>query len=336
MIKISRKFVFALLSTTLLASCGGGGSTASVDDGPNAARKAAAEATAVNNALCKAVQPFYWEIGDQTGALASGSVGNRSDGSQWKATDIMSIASSSKWLYGAYAVEKLGGVLDATNDIPFLNFTSGYSNFSNSACQSTDTVAACLNGARNATEAANAVFHYNAGHFQTHASTPVIGLGPKVNATLATEIQRLLGADVAVQYTEPQLAGGGKMTPQSYASFLRKLLGPTPALKLGGLLGAHATCTRASTSCNASAPSVVPENWHYSLGHWVEDDPTTTPSSNFAYSSGGAFGFYPWVDFPKTLYGLLAREDISAGGEGFSSGQCGRLIRLAWKTSTQQ
>ena len=34
----------------------------------------------------------------------------------------------------------------------------------------------------------------------------------------------------------------------------------------------------------------MPEDWHYSLGHWVEDDPSAPGgASNFAYSSGGAF-----------------------------------------------
>jgi len=325
----------ALLLCLTLAACGGGGdSSTSVVTDPNDARMTAAVDTATNNPLCKAVRPFYWEVGDKLGVLVSGSVGTKTDGSQWKRTDVVAIASASKWLYGAYAVELKGGELDAASDVPFLNFTSGYSNFKNSDCQSSDTVGICLNGGRDIAEANAAAFHYNAGHLQTHAAAN--GLGPKDNSSLTTEIKRLLGSDVAVVYTEPQLAGGGKMSAQSYANFLRKMMGDAPTLKLGGLLGSHATCTREGTNCNASAPAVVPEDWHYSLGHWVEDDPATTPSSNFAYSSGGAFGFYPWIDFSKTLYGIISREDISLTGEGYDSGQCGRQIRLAWKTGVAQ
>jgi hypothetical protein len=248
----------------------------------------------------------------------------------------MNIASSSKWLFGAYAVEVRGGVLDPVNDIPLLNFTSGWSNFSNASCQNNDTVATCNNGARDTNEQANHIFHYNAGHLQTWAAS-YAGTANRVNATLATEMQRVLGNDVALQYFEPQLAGGVSTTPSSYANFLRKLLGPTPALKMGTLLGTNATCTLTSASCNASAPNVVPEAWHYSMAHWVEDDASTNKTDDyFAYSSGGALGFYPWVDKTKTLYGLIAREQIGLGGEGYDSGQCGRMIRVAWKTGTEQ
>ena len=108
----------ALLSCITLASCGGGGnSSTSVVTDPNDARMTAAVDTAVKNPLCKAISPFYWEIGDQSGVLVSGSVGTKSDGNAWKRTDVMSIASSSKWLYGAYAVEVKGGSLSETNAV---------------------------------------------------------------------------------------------------------------------------------------------------------------------------------------------------------------------------
>ena len=42
---------------------------------PAANSGTAAAATARNNSLCIAIQPFYWEIGDQDSALASGSLG---------------------------------------------------------------------------------------------------------------------------------------------------------------------------------------------------------------------------------------------------------------------
>jgi hypothetical protein len=341
---IDPKFSAAtLIACVMLASCGGGGSSSSSDVQPPPPppplptdSKTAATNTANNNPLCKAIAPFYFEIGDSTGMLHSGAVGTKSNGSQYKRTDSMNIASSSKWLFGAYAVEVRGGALDPVNDVPLLNFTSGWSNFNNANCQNNDTVASCNNGARDTNEQANHIFHYNAGHLQTWAAS-YAGTANLVTATLASEVQRVLGSDVAIQYFQPQLAGGVTTTAASYASFLRKLLGPTPALKMGTLLGTNATCTLTSATCNASAPNVVPEAWHYSMAHWVEDDASTNKTDDyFAYSSGGALGFYPWVDKTKTLYGLIAREQIGLGGEGYDSGQCGRLIRVAWKTGTAQ
>ena len=39
-------------------------------------------------------------------------------------------------------------------------------------------------------------------------------------------------------------------------------------------LGTHAVCTNPATCANAEfAPSPPGESWHYSIGHWVEDDP---------------------------------------------------------------
>jgi hypothetical protein len=316
-----------------LAACGGGSSGVQASD-PLAGSTAAATATASNNALCRAIQPFYWEIGDRNGSLASGSQGSRSTGQPWRATDAMSVASASKWIYAAYAVQAAGGALDPVDDIPFLNFTSGHSNFSNADCPADGTVAQCLNGGQDMLEAANATFHYNAGHFQTHAVGH--GLGPLDKVQLASAIRAQIGPELALSYIEPQLAGGARMTPADYGAMLRKMLGPDPSLLIGRLLGAHAVCTRASTSCVAALPSVVPEDWHYSLGHWVEDDPATTPASNFAFSSAGAFGFYPWIDATRSYYGIVAREDLGALGEGYSSAQCGRLIRLAWLTQREQ
>lgn len=80
------------------------------------------------------------------------------------------------------------------------------------------------------------------------------------------------------------------------------------------------------------APIPPGESWHYSIGHWVEDDPVV---GDGAFSSPGAFGFYPWIDATKSYYGILARNVSGAGSVG-DSVDCGRLIRKAWTTQTPQ
>lgn len=324
-----------LSSVMIMASCGGGG-----DSGTSAttAAAAAAAATASSNSLCNAIRPFYWEIGDRTGVLASGSVGTG-----FTADTTVNIASASKWLFAAYVIEKYG---DVAANVPYLNFTSGYSNFDNSLCLPSQTVAQCNNGAINVAEASAVppIFHYQGGHMQQFAATDSVLSGLHIG-TLAAEINSRIGNDVGLAYVEPQPPGGVQTTAREYAVFLRKLLvGASPSLRLGGLLGTHAVCTQPSATCNASIETAakLPDNFHYSLGHWIEDDPAATPSSNFAYSSAGAFGFYPWVDAGRTLYGIVSRQDPSVvgetegTGEGYSSIRCGRLIRLAWKTGVAQ
>ena len=98
-------------------------------------------------------------------------------------------------------------------------------------------------------------------------------------------------------------------------------------------LGTSAVCTNPATCADALfTPIPSTESWHYSIGHWVEDDPAV---GDGAFSSAGAFGFYPWIDSTKTWYGVLARV-LPAQEEGYASAQCGRLIRKAWVTGVTQ
>jgi CubicO group peptidase (beta-lactamase class C family) len=314
----------------------------------NAERAAAAQATASDNALCTGITPFYWQIGDQNGALASGTGGTGTlppPGANTK----MAIASSSKWLFGAYAAEVRRGAMTPA-DIKYLTFHSGYTNFN--SCSNDSTVSSCLSepGAVGGTNgdhlpATDGHFFYNGGHMQVMATT--IGLGPDNNGLLASAMMGDLGNQIALAYTQPQLAGGAVMSANDYAVFLRNLLNGTYILNT--LLGSNAVCTHTnSQECpsamfspvNQSRPGgpndVTNESWHYSLGHWVEDDPVV---GDGAFSSPGRFGFYPWVDANKTYYGVLARFDAvhvddpnPKDASYITSVKCGRLIRRAWET----
>ena len=125
-----------------------------------------------------------------------------------------------------------------------------------------------------------------------------------------------------------------------YARFLRATL--KGDLQMGALLGSHAVCTNPQTCPKEAVKTPIPqtETWHYSVGHWVEDDPKV---GDGAFSSPGAFGFYPWIDASKTFYGIVAREDRSGLRSDDSdqkpavqSVDCGRLIRAAWLSGQAQ
>jgi len=295
----------------------------------NAQRETAATATAnSSNNDCAPIRPFYWEIGDSSAKLASGSIGSAAP----VASTSMNIASASKWLYGAYVAQRKNGVLSTTDDVPFLNFTSGYTNFTLPFCEPGGTVEDCLDGSKGAQDSATiGDFFYNSGHMQKHAST--LGLGTLDNAGLADEIRSEIGTDIALTYTQPQLAAGVEMTPDSYARFLRKML--SGGLRMGAMLGRNAVCTNpGDPDCTSAIYSPINidsnESWQYSLGHWVESDPVV---GDDAVSSPGSFGFYPWIDSSRTYYGIVARE-VSQGY--YESVQCGRLIRRAWLTGEAQ
>lgn len=316
---------YGLLAFALwLVSCGGGGA----DPFPaptETERVTAATVTAQSAAnACAAIQPFYWEVGNRAAASASGSVG----GTTYSAASAMNIASASKWLYGAYVVQRRDGVL-APDDIKYLTFRSGYTSFS--TCLPGNTVTQCAQRANNGdyTAADDGRFAYGGGHMQQHAAN-LMGLGALDSAGLAAELQSQIGVDIAMTYSQPQPAGGVVSTASDYARFLRKLL--RDELLLGAALGTNKVCTN-PTACSTAVNTPVPldESWSYSLGHWVEDDPGR---GDGAFSSAGAFGFYPWIDAGKTTYGIVARE--AGAGSGTASMYCGRLIRKAWFTGAAQ
>jgi len=329
----------ASLAAALLAACGGGGGDTGsntpvptpVPAGPtDAQRSTAASATALSTTnACAAIQPFYWEIGDKTARIASGSVNAAGNSTTYAATTQMAIASASKWLYAGYVAQKRQGALTAA-DIQFLNFRSGYTSFS--TCLPGQTVDSCVAYLNNGvhSDATDGQFDYGGGHMQKHASLE--GLGALDNAGLAAEVRAQIGTDVGLAYSQPQPAGGGVSSAEDYAPYLRKLL--AGSLRMASVLGTNPVCTNPTTCPVGQAvytPIPTNESWHYSIGHWVEDDPVV---GDGAFSSPGAFGFYPWVDASKTWYGVLARRDSSGGG--VDSAYCGRLIRKAWVSGVAQ
>ena len=344
--RIARIATLTLL-TSLVAACGGGGSSPSpaptptptptpapvlAPPAPNpppppppapaptptVAQRAAAAASAASQAAdCVAVQPFYWSVGDASGKLGDGSVGAAPP----VASTIMAIASASKLVYGAYVAEERAGVLTDT-DVKFMNFESGYTDFA--SCQPGDTVASCEAEGTNATyESANdGKFYYGGGHMEKHANDN--GLAALDDAGLASAINTALGT--SFNYSQPQLAGGIYTSATDYGSFLQRIV--AGELRISALLGSHPVCTQPSTCATAVYTPIPSEADHYSIGHWVEDAPGV---GDGAFSSPGAFGFYPWISHDKTLWGTLARSAKNSDEqEGVASMLCGRRIRAAW------
>jgi hypothetical protein len=268
--------------------------------------------------LCKNLGDYYWEIGDKNGKLLSGSSnGNISSGT------IILIASASKLVFAAYIVERIQGNL-SSKELPYLQMISGYDNLNPLLCSSrlTETPLDCFNTRNNNKINTDHIgkFSYNGGHFQKLMID--IGIGDLDNSELTKDLQNILGSDIKISYTSPQSAGGMSSSPAEYAKFLQKIL--RGELYITNLLGSNPVCTLPGICSNAvSSPS--PYDWHYSIGHWVEDD----ENSDGAHSSAGAFGFYPWISQDKIYYGILARykRQLKAGVD---SAVCGKLIRRAF------
>lgn len=307
----------ALSVGLLLAACGGGSSTpAAVDD---AQRAAAASATANNHPDCLATTlgPYYWELGDGDGVLASGSVGDGAPGPNTR----MRLYSASKWIYAAH-VAQMNGLRD--EDVPYLNFTSGHTLFGLPACPGAADVQSCGH-ASSIDPATVGRFVYDSGHMQHHAQV-TMGLGAADNAALTAAITASLG-ESGFAFEQPHLAAGIEGSAQGYAHFLRRIL--RGELVMAGGLGAHAVPADGN---DAGGPTWGNEHWRYALGHWVESDPATGDGS---FSSTGAAGFYPWIDADRRLYGILAREQLAQQNAPYRSVTCGRLIRRAWRSGAE-
>lgn len=287
-----------------------------VDPAPTDAAPLRAAAAAADDPACEVAHPFYWEIGDAKGALASGTAG----GDRHAPDDRMLIASASKWIFAAYVAERIGETMTAaTRDA--LRMRSGYVGHESSGCRNADTVADCLvDGGAEYDASAAGRFYYDGGHFQKLAVD--LGLGGLDADGLGQDITETLGSGVEVRFSVPQPAGGMYMKPSAYARFLQNLL--SGQYVLSGMLGVDAVCTRPQ-SCAAAVYSPAPLAWHYSLGHWVEDDST----GDGALSSAGLLGFYPWIDADKEHYGLIARASLDIGAS-VQSALCGAAIRRAF------
>jgi hypothetical protein len=270
---------------------------------------------------CATNRPFYWEVGDAEGRLASGSVPAEGNSAVYEADTSIEIASASKWLYASYVVERNQGTL-SEEDVRHLTLRSGYASFL--ACLPRDTVGGCMDRLENGTYDASldGVFYYGGGHMQAHAI--LLGLGDLDAQGLASEVRSQLGTDIALDYSLPEPSGGASMTPAQYGAFLRKML--SGELRMGAMLGTDAVCASPESCPDDAVMTAAPrdEVWKYSLGHWVESDPDV---GDGAFSSLGLFGFYPWIDSSSTWYGLVATEQLS---DVVASLECGRSIRAAW------
>lgn len=310
-----------LLAAAAVASGCGGSGPASAGGPTLEARIAAAGQVAAADPACQAIAPFYWEIGDAGGAVASGAAGTGVG-----PDTPLALASASKLVFGAYVLERRGDAGLGAADLEALRMLSGRVGFANLSCALAGTVQECADVGTNTTLTPAEVgrFHYDGGHFQAWAVAE--GLGDLDDAALAAEYERLLGSDLDLTFTSPQPAGGMRGSGAVYGRFLRKLLAGT--LRMGAMLGTSPVCT-SPASCATATYSPVPEAWHYSLGHWVED----APGGDGTFSSPGAFGFYPWIDASRTWYGVLARQDPGDGAY-WASVLCGRLVRKAFLTGT--
>ncbi len=347
----SKNLGAACAVAVLLTACGGGGDSPAADGSTTtdatASAVPAADAVAppLDRAIAAARQAaatdpdcapekmgdFYWEIGNATGSTPI--VSNSEGGGTVTASSRFAIASASKFLFGAYVLEKKGIDQVRSNPALFngLRFLSGYTGFDETACSGTATAGECfaVGGATTADPKTTGLFDYDGGHDQKLAAQD-LGMYDYTARQISQEYQATLGLPASMFMTplDPILAGGMQSDATDYAQFLRKVM--NQQLVIGAHLGEDAVCADPFT-CPAqvaySPAEALGEPWSYSYNYWVESEHGNGTVD--AYSSAGKFGFYPWITPNRKYYGIVSRHDTTPTAAAVSV-LCGRQIRKAF------
>ena len=289
------------------------------------------EATAAaNGPSCNAVRPFYWEIGRKWGGpIVSGQVG----GAVYDRNTQIRIASASKWIFGAYVLERYDGPPRGSAGatiVSSLNMKQGHTGFKSGLCTFTNTVQGChLIGPNNRVEQRKVgYFNYGGGDGQyAAADSGLLDLGSKDVNGLLSEVNSYLNLGGSFAYDFPAVAGGMRASAADYATFLQKLM--KGAYVMSNYLGGSPV----NTQCPQCSSPFGTADLHYSYYHWIEDHtggvlPNGSPLSagDGAFSSPGALGMYPWISANKRRYGIVSTDTSNAQ----DSYVCGKAIRDAY------
>ncbi|PQA86387.1 hypothetical protein [Hyphococcus luteus] len=285
---------------------------------------------AANGSACNDIRPFYWEIGEDSGGpVVSGQVG----GTDYARDTQIGIASASKWIFGAYVLERYYGPPTGSAGatiVSALNMQEGHTSFSPLYCAFTTYVNGChMIGSNDDVDSSKVgYFNYGGGDGQyAAADTGLLGLNTKTATTLLNEVNSYLSLGSDFEYNFPAVAGGMRSSAEDYAAFLQNLMDGTYVMS--SYLGDSAVNTQC-TECSSPFGSV---DLHYSYFHWVEDQTggnlpngTSVSAGDGSFSSPGALGFYPWISADKETYGIVATDDASFQ----ESYVCGVAIRDAY------
>ena len=291
---------------------------------------------AAHGETCEAAQPFYWEIGAASGGpIVSGQVG----GTAYARDTVIPVASASKWIFGAYVVERYGGIPGGTAGatiVSSLNMLEGHTQFSPQLCVALLRVQRCHTILNNDTVDGTKVgyFNYNGGDGQyAAADDTLLDLGNKTKSTLLAEVNSYLNLHSSFSYQTPGVAGGLEASAEGWAHFLQKLMDGT--YEMSDYLGDSPV----DTVCANCASPMGSVNMHYSLYHWVEDQTegelmggAELAPGDGAFSSAGAFGFYPWISADQAYYGIISRVAVPSEDSypHEDSLVCGQAVRAAF------
>ncbi len=200
-----------------------------------------------------------------------------------------------------------------------LSFTSGFNDPpTDTSCitDGTTSLGACAQEFYNIGlgTAPGDAFYYGPSHLQIAAHMAELATGMSWSQIFQTKIVDALSLSNNTVFalpstTNPRIAGGAQSTPADYAEVLRALLAGELITDMDMF-----TIDRTPNVVFGRRPGSIEalgEDWHYGLGFWRQCDLAqwdNTCTNNIIISSGGAFGWTPWIDFQNNYFGLTAME----------------------------
>ncbi len=272
---------------------------------------------------------FTLLLASENGNSFDYSVGNSTSSSSYKS------ASTSKWVTAAVILSLVEDGKISLNDNPqdyidfwptigthaaielkhLLSFTSGLIespiciNLPNSNIES--CVLSILN--KNPTIATpGAEFYYASAHMQVAGLMAIKAAGFDTWEGVFTAFKTKTGLFANSSYDlpslqNPRLAGGMHWTGEDYMEFLeaiyyQKILTPE-------LIATMQTDMISNATIVFSPSFGVLQDWHYGLGNWIECNSITFNCTELnKFSSPGAYGAYPFIDYEHQYYGILSRQ----------------------------
>ena len=258
---------------------------------------------------------------------------------------VVSIASASKWLTSATIMTLLDDGLMSLDDTPadyfdwwtddpadprsqvtvsmLLSFTSGF-NVDMGELRCLRLIASRTTN-ENCTRQIydygldsepGTAFSYGGAHMHILGAMAEVATGQTFNQIFLERIAEPLGMSDATYLADasednPQPAGGFVSTANDYALFLQSLLNRDLfSDELYDILLSDHT----SDVEFLYVPDSVSERygiWHYAYGSWLECDVvgwSPDCDDNQIFSSGGAFGWFPWIDLESGTFGIVGQE----------------------------
>lgn len=246
-------------------------------------------------------------------------------------------ASTSKWVAAAVILDLVDReALKLTDQpsayLPFwktegvtlahlLSFTSGYSKEPLCLNLPNADFAGCVERAYETNvdiaQAPGTVFDYSSVHLQIAGLMAVRAVGAQGFGEIFAAWQARTGLFPTGAFDlpssdNPRLAGGMHWTAAEYLAFLR-------AIYHGQLLEADTRAAMLSSQrgqakvVDSPVLDALGQDWAYGFGNWLECPTALGPDSfdcgaGHRNSSPGAYGAYPFIDFDRRYFGILARQ----------------------------